>query len=285
MGILNVTPDSFSGDGVLDGGDPVGKALAQAEDFLKAGADIIDIGGESTRPGAAPVDAGLEIERTRPVVAAIAAACPEALISIDTSKAAVAAAALDAGAHIINDVWGLQKDPDIAALATARGCPVVLMHNASRADAVGDAAAGGKYYRAGNAAQSVDAIVAALSALARAAMDAGVARDRVVLDPGIGFGKSITQNLALLNHLDRIKALGFPVLVGPSRKSFIGAVLDVPVEARDSGTAAAIAVAITRGADIVRVHDVAAMAEIAKMVDAILAAPADGKPESEKGAA
>jgi dihydropteroate synthase len=261
MGILNVTPDSFSGDGVLDGGDPVGKALAQAEDFLKAGADIIDIGGESTRPGAAPVDAGLEIERTRPVVAAIAAACPEALISIDTSKAAVAAAALDAGAHIINDVWGLQKDPDIAALATARGCPVVLMHNASRADAVGDAAAGGKYYRAGNAAQSVDAIVAALSALARAAMDAGVARDRVVLDPGIGFGKSITQNLALLNHLD------------------------VPVEARDSGTAAAIAVAITRGADIVRVHDVAAMAEIAKMVDAILAAPADGKPESEKGAA
>ena len=288
MGILNVTPDSFSGDGVLKGRQRrefVAKAVGQALEFHRAGADIIDIGGESTRPGTAPVQADTEISRVVPVIEAVVAALPDAVISIDTSKAEVAEVALHAGAVIINDVWGLQMDAALAPLAAAEKCSVILMHNASRRDAVGDDGAGGKRYRAGSYGHVVDDVSGALVQLADRAQTAGIMPGKIILDPGIGFGKSVTQNLALLNHLDRIKGLGFPVLVGPSRKSFIGSVLGMETDERIEGTAAAVAFAIARGADIVRVHDVKTMVRVVQMSDAILRAPADGQTVSAKGAA
>ena len=285
MGILNVTPDSFSGDGVMETENTLATALDQAGAFQAAGADIIDVGGESTRPGAEPVPATEEISRVVPIIEAVSSALPDVPISVDTSKSEVAAAAIKAGAHMINDVWGLQRDPEIAAVAAEAECPVILMHNESRAQAIDQHGSGGAHYRAGDYDHLLDEVCATLSRIADDAEQAGIAEDQIILDPGIGFGKSVTQNLALLNHLDRIKAMGYPVLVGPSRKSFIGTVLDLEVEAREEGTAAAIAVSIVRGADILRVHDVAAMGRVAKMCDAIIRAPADGRSEPAKGAA
>lgn len=276
MGILNATPDSFSGDGLAAGGDLVESAVRQAADFVGAGVDILDIGGESTRPGAEPVPATEEIERVAPVVDAVVRRFPEILVSVDTSKAAVAAAAFDAGAHWLNDVWALTADKDMPRLAADRGVPVVLMHNRSRpAAVVREARIGGQYlgptYR-----HLMDDVAAELSARAAEAERAGVAPERIILDPGIGFGKTVRQNLALINHLDRLKSLGYPLLIGPSRKSFIGKTLDLEVEGRDDGTAACVAIGIARGADIVRVHDVRAAVRVARMTDAILRAPADG---------
>jgi dihydropteroate synthase len=288
MGILNVTPDSFSGDGVLKGRqcpEFIARAVSQALEFHRAGAAIIDIGGESTRPGAEPVHADTEISRVVPVIEAIVAALPDAVISIDTSKAKVAEVALQAGAVIINDVCGLQMDEALAPLAASEKCTVILMHNASRREAVGDDGAGGKRYRAGSYDHVVNDVTGALAQLADRAQTAGISPDQIILDPGIGFGKSVAQNLALLNHLDRIKALGYPVLVGPSRKSFIGSVLGLETDDRIEGTAAAVAFAIARGADIVRVHDVKTMVRVAQMSDALLRAPADGQAVSAKGAA
>lgn len=278
MGILNITPDSFSGDGLAAGGaDSVARARDQAAAFVAAGVDILDVGGESTRPGSSSVPASEEIARVIPVVAALAEAFPETIISVDTSKAAVAAAALDAGADWLNDVWALKGDPEIAALAAARGAPVVLMHNRSRPKAVEmDTRLGGQYVGA-KYRHLLDDVRAELKGLADDARAAGVAKDRIILDPGIGFGKTVAQNLALINHLDRLKPLGFPLLIGPSRKSFIGKTLDVEAGARDEGTAACISVSIARGADIVRVHDVATAVRVARMTDAILRAPADGQ--------
>lgn len=277
MGILNATPDSFSGDGLLSDGDALERAVAQARSFHEAGADIVDIGGESTRPGAAVIGPEEEMRRIVPVIAAVRAALPGIAISADTYRAAVAAAALDAGADIINDVWALRADPEMPALAAARGAAVILMHNRSRADAVEtDRRAGASY--AGAAYTDVVADVARdLRGLVDAAVAAGVGRDRIAVDPGIGFGKTVEQNLDLLNRIDVLKAeVGLPVLIGPSRKSFIGQVLDLPVEERLEGTAASIAAGVLRGADMVRVHDVREMVRIVRMTDRIKAAPAGG---------
>ncbi len=275
IGIVNVTPDSFSGDGLLqdealyNSGEWLDAVVAQAERFVAQGAHILDVGGESTRPGAGPVDIDGELRRVIPAIEAIqtAVAVP---ISIDTYKSQVAAAALDAGAAMINDVWGGRFDPAILALAAKRDVPIVLMHNRSKPrDAVQEARLGGRYVGSHYNDLLID-ITNELQALVDAAKAAGVRESQIILDPGIGFGKTVAQNLALLNHLDHFKQLGYPLLLGSSRKSFIGYTLDLPREERVEGTAATIVIGILRGAAIVRVHDVRTMARVARMTDAIL---------------
>jgi dihydropteroate synthase len=276
MGIVNVTPDSFSGDGLRVGSDWIERAVTRAGNFIGAGADILDIGGESTRPGSQAVSVDEEVARVCPVLEALAAAYPGTVLSVDTSKAAVAKAALGAGAAIINDVWALKADPDMPGLAAASGAPVVLMHNRSRPrDIDSDPKLGGRYLGA-HYEHLIEDVSAELRALAENAVGAGVDPAQIILDPGIGFGKTVTQNLALINHLDRFKSLGYPLLVGPSRKSFIGHVLNLGPDEREEGTAATIAISVMRGADIVRAHDVATAVRVARMADAILRAPADG---------
>lgn len=279
MGILNVTPDSFSGDGLrVDEAGFVERALSQAAEFMEAGADILDVGGESTRPGSTPLSAEEEKQRVVPVIEAIARELPGAVVSIDSFKADVAAAALDAGAHMINDVWGLRADPAMGPLAAERGAPVILMHNRSRPSALIVDRLGGSYLGA-EYEDFLEDVASEMQALAQGALDAGIPQDQIILDPGIGFGKTVAQNLTLINRLDRFKALGYPILSGPSRKSFIGRVLDLPPEERLEGTAAAVALSIVRGADIVRVHDTGAMVRIARMTDALLRAePGDSAP-------
>jgi dihydropteroate synthase len=276
MGILNVTPDSFSGDGLGPVEGLVDRAVALAGRFIEAGADILDVGGESTRPGSSPVDAAEEAARVVPVIEALADRFPGTVLSVDTSKAAVAAAALDAGAGWVNDVWALKADPGMAPLVAAREVPVVLMHNRSRPRAVETHPRSGSQYAGAHYRHLMKDVAAELAALADDAVAAGIDRGRIVLDPGIGFGKTVVQNMALLNHLDGLKALGYPLLIGPSRKSFIGQVLDVGPDARDEGTAACVAIGIARGADIVRVHDVQGAVRVARMTDAIVRAPAGG---------
>lgn len=269
MGIINVTPDSFSGDGLRLSEYPVEAALEQAGAFAAAGADILDIGGESTRPGSEPVSEAEESARVLPVVEAIAAEI-NLPISIDTYKAAVAESALDAGAGIINDVWGFKADPDIAALAADRDVPVILMHNRSiPKSAEVQARLGGRY--TGVAYDDlIKDIKRELLESVQIARKAGVRDANIILDTGIGFGKTVEQNLELLNRTGEVRALGYPVLIGSSRKSFIGYTLDLPPDQRVEGTAATVAIAIARGADIVRVHDVEVMARVAKMTDAIV---------------
>lgn len=276
MGIVNVTPDSFSGDGVVRaGGDWLDAAVAQARRFVADGADIIDIGGESTRPGAAPVAVEDEIARVAPAVLAVARALPGTAISVDTFKARVAEAALDAGAAIVNDVWALGADPDMAGLVARRGAGVVLMHNRStppeavRADPV-QAERLGRRYTGASYGELIGDVKRELAAMAGAALAAGIARGNIVLDPGIGFGKGTQQNLELIDRFNEFRALGYPLLSGPSRKSFIGYTLDLPPDQRVEGTAAAVAISIARGADIVRVHDVREMTRVARMTDAIV---------------
>ncbi|HXV24909.1 MAG TPA: dihydropteroate synthase [Alphaproteobacteria bacterium] len=269
MGILNVTPDSFSGDGLIRGENWVARAVEQGLGHIADGAHILDVGGESTRPGATPIPVEEEIRRVVPVIEGLVRHA-DVPISIDTSKAEVAQAALDAGAVMINDVWGLRLDPGLAALAAERRCPVILMHNRSRPqDARFEQRLGGRYVGA-RYENLLEDVAREMMELADAAMQAGVDRGQIVLDPGIGFGKTVEQNLELIRSFDRFRALGFPLLCGPSRKSFIGYTLDLPAEERVEGTAAAVAIAIARGADIVRVHDVKPMARVARMCDAIL---------------
>ena len=271
MGILNVTPDSFSGDGLLrdkDIGDR--DALEQAREFLANGADILDVGGESTRPGSEPVTAQEEIGRVVPVIKAIAAEFPNALISIDTYKAQVAEAAFQAGAHILNDVWALRADPELAAVAAAFSVPVILMHNRSNPASVEVRNRLGNAYVGSTYENLMDDVKRELLGSVDLAVRAGVEESRIILDPGIGFGKTREHNLALINRLDEIRSLGFPVLLGPSRKSFIGFTLDLPPDQRVEGTAATIAIGIARGADIIRVHDVKEMTRVARMTDAIV---------------
>lgn len=270
MGIINVTPDSFSGDGLA--GD-VDAALVLARRFLEAGADFLDVGGESTRPGAEPVDAEEEMRRVLPVIAALSRELPDALISVDTYKAVVAEAALESGAHLVNDVWGLRADPEMAAVVARHNAPLILMHNRSNPktaevrERLGGRYVGVEYE---NLLEDVKRELMESVALARAA---GIPDEHIILDPGIGFGKTVAQNLELINRLDEIRALGFPVLLGPSRKSFIGYTLDLPPDQRLEGTAAAVAIGIARGADIVRVHDVLEIARVARMADAIIRPP------------
>lgn len=268
MGILNITPDSFSGDGLLLRQPEA--ALVQARIFLAAGAEILDIGGESTRPGAETVTADAELTRVIPAIRAIAAEFPEAVISIDTCKASVAEEALKAGAHLVNDVWGLRADPELAAVIAQYNAPVVLMHNRSKpSNAQIQAQLGGRYVGVQYADLIAD-VKAELMESVQMAHAAGIPDQKIILDPGIGFGKTVEQNLMMLNRLDEIRSLGFPILLGPSRKSFIGYTLNLPPDKRVEGTAAAVAIGIARGADIVRVHDVEIMVRVAKMTDAIV---------------
>jgi len=273
MGILNVTPDSFSGDGLLEDRDEgVKAAVEQARDFLASGADILDVGGESTRPGSQPVNAEEEMERVIPVIEALTKEFPEALISIDTYKSKVAEAALRAGAHLLNDIWALRADPELGAVAATFGVPVILMHNRSNPASVEVRARLGNAYIGSAYENLMEDVKRELLVSVELAVKAGIEESRLLLDPGIGFGKTREHNLELINRLDEIRALGYPVLLGSSRKSFIGFTLDLPADQRLEGTAATVAVGITRGADVIRMHDVKEMARVAKMTDAIVRA-------------
>jgi dihydropteroate synthase len=277
MGILNITPDSFSGDGLLPSSysslqevEEQSRALTQAKYFLVSGADILDIGGESTRPGSQPVTTDEELERVLPVIQAISKEFPEAILSIDTYKAKVAEEAFKAGAHILNDVWALRADPELASVAAAFRVPVILMHNRSNPASVEVRTQLGNAYIGSTYENLMEDVKRELLVSVELAVKAGIEESRILLDPGIGFGKTREHNLELINRLDEIRALGYPVLLGPSRKSFIGFTLDLPADQRVEGTAASVAVGITRGADIIRVHDVKEMARVAKMTDAIV---------------
>ena len=270
MGILNVTPDSFSGDGIIAKGDAVANAVQQATDFLEQGADILDVGGESTRPGSAPVNAEEEMERVIPVIEALHSSFPNALISIDTYKASVAEAAIRAGAHLINDVWGFRADDELAAVAARHKTPVILMHNRSNPASVEVRAKLGGAYVGAEYDDLLEDVKRELLVSVEIAKKAGVEEKAILLDPGIGIGKTREHNLELVNRLGEIRALGYPILLGTSRKSFIGFTLDLPPDQRVEGTAATVAVGITRGADIIRVHDVKEMARVAKMTDAMV---------------
>lgn len=270
MGILNITPDSFSGDGLMAHGDRIELAVRQADHFLKHGAQILDVGGESTRPGSQPVNTQEELERVMPVIQAISKEFPEALISIDTYKAAVAEEAFKAGAHILNDVWGLRADPRLASVAAQHAAAVILMHNRSNPASVEVRERLGNAYIGAEYDDLIEDVKRELLASVDLAKQAGVGEQRIILDPGIGFGKTREHNLELINRLGEIRALGYPILLGASRKSFIGFTLDLPPDQRMEGTAAVVAVGIARGADIVRVHDVKEMTRVAKMTDAIV---------------
>jgi dihydropteroate synthase len=275
MGILNVTPDSFSGDGLLSpspsgGGKGEGPAVEQAKDFIESGADILDVGGESTRPGSAPVTADEELERVLPVVRALNKNFPDVLISIDTYKAQVAEAAINAGAHMVNDVWGLRADPELGRIVSKYEVPVILMHNRSNPASLEVREKLGSAYIGSEYKNLIEDVKRELLESVELARKAGIPESHIILDPGIGFGKTREHNLQLINRLDEIRALGYPVLLGTSRKSFIGFTLDLPADQRVDGTAATVAVGITRGADIIRMHDVKEMARVAKMTDAIV---------------
>jgi dihydropteroate synthase len=270
MGILNITPDSFSGDGILTKADTVQAAVEQSRVFLANGADILDVGGESTRPGSQPVEADEEMERVIPVIRAVAKEFPNAIISVDTYKASVAEAAFKTGAHILNDVWALRADPELASVAAAYRVPVILMHNRSNPASVEVRAQLGNAYIGSEYENVIEEVKRELLTSVESAIKAGIEEPRIILDPGIGFGKTREHNLELINRLGEVRALGFPVLLGPSRKSFIGFTLDLPADQRIEGTAATVSVGITRGADIIRVHDVKEMARVAKMTDAIV---------------
>ena len=269
MGIINITPDSFSGDGLLDEENVKNAAVEKAAVFIKEGVDILDVGGESTRPGADFVGEEEEISRVGPVIETIRANYPRVLISVDTYKANVAREAIRVGADWINDVWGLRGDPEMGSVAAEYQAPVILMHNRLKSGSPQiEEGLGGRYV----GTEYQDLILDIRSELIESvslAHQAGIKDENIILDPGIGFGKTVAQNLELLDRLDEIKSLGYPMLVGPSRKSFIGYTLDLPPEERIEGTAAAVALAIDRGADIIRVHDVRVMTRAARMTDAI----------------
>jgi dihydropteroate synthase len=261
MGILNVTPDSFSGDGLLarsadhgPGRDGVAAAVAQARAMADEGADLLDVGGESTRPGHATVDEAEELRRVVPVVRAVREALPEMPLTVDTTKPAVAAAALDAGADAINDVWGVAADDALSRLAGERGVPIVLMHN--RAEP--------RY------TNLLPEIVADLQRAIERALAAGVAWSSVLVDPGFGFGKTPEHNLALLHGLDGLRILARPIVLGTSRKSTLGKVLDLPADERVEATLATTALGVAAGVDIVRVHDVRANVRAARIADAVV---------------
>lgn len=271
MGICNVTPDSFSGDGLLrsgyaaldaetaaDDAETAAEALArtveQARAMVAEGADLLDIGGESTRPGHLPVSAGAEIARVVPVIVAVRAALPDVPISVDTSKPEVAEAAIAAGADLLNDVRGTRADDALARIAAARGLPIVLMHDRDVMDS----------------ADVIADVIADLGAAVERAERAGVAPESIIVDPGFGFGKTPEQNVAILRELGALRVLGRPILLGTSRKSTLGWILDLPVEERLEGTLATTALGVAAGADVVRVHDVQANVRAARVSDAII---------------
>lgn len=256
MGILNVTPDSFSGDGLLaaPGPDYVAAALELAGRMVAEGAELLDVGGESSRPGHQPVEASEEIRRVVPVVQALRDAHPEIPLSIDTTKPAVAAAALDAGVALVNDVWGVAQDDALIRLAAERGIPIVLMHNRAEARYV----------------NLVAEVIGDLQRALERALRAGCRWEDLIVDPGFGFGKAPHHNLALLRELAALRVMGRPIMLGTSRKSTLGRVLDLPPEERLEATLATTVLGIAAGVDIVRVHDVRANVRAARMTDAIV---------------
>ncbi|HZU05855.1 MAG TPA: dihydropteroate synthase [Chloroflexota bacterium] len=262
MGILNLSPESFAGDAVPD----VAAAVARAREFAAAGADLLDVGGESTRPGAPPVPAEVELARVLPVLQALreAVALP---LSIDTYKARVAEAALAAGACVVNDVTGLRADLDLAAVAAAHGAALIVTHNRPAAAARG---ALGSYHPHVAYTDLLGEVLRELRAAVAQAEAAGVAPTQILVDPGIGFGKTREQNLELLARLGELRALGRPLVLGTSRKSVIGLTLNLPVDQRVEGTAATVALGVRAGADVVRVHDVRSMALVTRLADAIV---------------
>ena len=250
MGIINMTPDSFAGDGL---GDDVEAALRRAREMVAEGADILDVGGESTRPGHQPVSLEEELRRVVPAIQRLSRELPVP-ISIDTSKAEVARQCLEAGAAMVNDVWGLTRDPAMAAVVARFGVPVVLMHNKEQAQ-----------YR-----DVVEEVIAWLRERVGLARSAGVEAHNIIVDPGIGFGKTPAHNLEMLRRLAELQAVGYPILLGTSRKFTIGKVLNLPPEQRVEGTAATVAIGVANGADIIRVHDVREMYRVARVSDAIV---------------
>jgi dihydropteroate synthase len=250
MGIVNVTPDSFSGDGLAE---RVDVAVARAREMVAEGADIIDLGAESTRPGHMPVPAAEQLRRLMPVLTALVGTLTVP-ISIDTSLAEVASAALEAGASIVNDIRGLVADPEIASVAAAAGAPVIIMHD----------------QKILTADRLIPDVLHELERRIDHALNAGIPLERIIVDPGFGFGKTWDLNLILLRRMREVTALGRPILAGTSRKSMIGKVLDLPADDRLEGTAATVTLSIANGADIVRVHDVRQMARVARMADAVV---------------
>ena len=250
MGVLNLTPDSFSGDGL---GRNVEAAVVQARRMVEEGADILDIGGESTRPESSPVAADEELRRVMPVIERLAAELSVPL-SIDTYRSEVARRAVTAGARMINDVWGLRRDPELVQVAAEAGVPLVIVANQR-----------GITYE-----EIVPEVIGSLKKGMKLALDAGVAWENIIIDPGIGFGKTLEGNLELMRRLGELRALERPILLGTSRKSMIGLVLDLPPDQRLEGTAATVALGIANGADMVRVHDVLPMVRVSRMTDAIV---------------
>ncbi|MBA7623951.1 Dihydropteroate synthase [subsurface metagenome] len=250
MGVLNLTPDSFSGDGL---GSDLEAVVAQARRFVAEGADIIDVGGESTRPDSKPVSVSEELGRVIPAIERLAGEL-SVPISIDTYKSQVARRAVAAGARMINDVWGLKQDPGLAQVAAEAGVPLALASN----------------QRDKPCPDIIAEVISSLKKSIKLARAAGVAEQDIIIDPGIGFGKSLEQNLELIGRLAELKSLGRPILLGTSRKSVIGLVLDLPVDERLLGTAATVAIGIANGANMVRVHDVKEMVQVCRMSDAII---------------
>jgi len=249
MGIINVSPDSFSGDGLCD----IESAIAQAKRFVAEGVDILDIGGESTRPDSQPVSDDEEIRRVVPFIELLSREVGVP-ISIDTYKSAVAARAVKAGANIINDVWGLKKSPELVKIAADYGIPIIITSN----------------QRDNPCKDIIPEIISDLEDKIGLAENGGVPAENIIIDPGIGFGKTLEQNLEIIRRLAELKTLGKPVLLGTSRKSLIGGVLNLPTDQRLEGTAATVAIGIANGADIIRVHDVEQMVRICRMSDAII---------------
>jgi len=250
MGILNITPDSFSDGGKFS---TIDLAIKRAEEMLQHGADIIDIGGESTRPGASTVTQEEELDRVIPVIKNLSRVI-KAPISIDTYKAEVAKQAIEAGASIINDVWGAKADPNMAKVAAEYDVPIILMHNRTN-----------KNYE-----QLIPDMIVDLMESVTIAKEAGVKDEKIILDPGVGFAKTMDDNLEVMRNLDAFVQLGYPVLLGTSRKSFIGHILDVPPTERMEGTGATVCLGIQKGCHIMRIHDVLEMSRMAKMMDVML---------------
>ena len=278
MGIINVTSDSFSGDGVLFlrsdlkrgvQGAWVAAAVEQGKRMAEQGADILDVGGESTRPGSTPVTLEEELARVIPIIEGLAKEV-QIPISIDTYKAEVARQAIVRGAQMINDVWGGRMDPDILKVAGETKVPIILMHNRRRPkDAQQSEKLGGRYVSV-EYNDLMEDIKKELQEQVDAALAAGVKKENIVIDPGIGFGKTVEQNLELVRRLGELKVLGYPILAGPSRKSFVGYTLNLPPEERLEGSLAAMTMCIERGADIVRMHDVQEADRVRKFVDAVV---------------
>jgi dihydropteroate synthase len=250
MGIVNMTPDSFSGDGLAGRPD---EAVSRGLRMVAEGADLLDVGGESTRPGHQPVSESEELRRVLPVVEALVARAGVP-VSIDTTKPGVARAALGAGASLVNDIWGLRRAPELASLAADQGAALVVMHNQAGAEYAQDLLA---------------EIKQRLREAVARAVAAGLPRERVIVDPGLGFGKTPVHDLVVLRRLAELRELGQPVLVGPSRKSYLGRIFGLPEGERLFGTAASVAAAVLRGADVVRVHDVREIAQVVRVAEAL----------------